>query len=283
MIEPNLKGLSVGKQCALLSISRSSFYYEPKGESEMNLDLMRVIDRQFLETPFYGVRQMTWHLRNDGHVVNEKRIRRLMRLMGLMPIYQKPNTSKAAKGHKIYPYLLRGLRVDRPNQVWCADITYLPMRRGFLYLVVIMDWHTRKVLAWRISNTLEAEFCVDALNEAIHKFGPPEIMNTDQGSQFTSFAWTDGLRRSGIRISMDGKGRFLDNIFVERLWRSLKYECVYLHAWETGSEAKAGVKKWMDFYNNNRPHSALGGKPPAAIYWQRMVESKPDQQVQKVA
>jgi putative transposase len=201
MIEPNLKGLSVSKQCSLLSISRSSFYYEPKGESEMNLDLMRLIDKQFLETPFYGVRQMTWHLRNDDHLVNEKRIRRLMRLMGLMPIYQKPNTrcltpsrtcvacargGKAAKGHKIYPYLLRGLRVDRPNQVWCADITYLPMRRGFLYLVAIMDWHTRKVLAWRISNTLEAEFCVDALNEAIHKFGPPEIMNTDSHMMVTS-------------------------------------------------------------------------------------------------
>jgi putative transposase len=284
MIEPNLPGLSVGKQCKLLSISRSSFYYEPKGESEMNLDLMRLIDKQFLETPFYGVRQMTWHLRNEDHLVNEKRIRRLMRLMGLMPIYQKPNTSKAAKGHKIYPYLLRGLRVDRPNQVWCADITYLPMRRGFLYLVAIMDWQTRKVLAWRISNTLEAEFCVDALNEAIHKFGPPEIMNTDQGNQFTSFAWTDRLRRSGVRISMDGKGRFLDNIFVERLWRSLKYECVYLHAWETGSEAKAGVRKWIDFYNHKRPHSALGGQPPAVIYWrQRNETTNPDQQVQRVA
>jgi putative transposase len=171
--------------CALLSISRSSFYYEPKGETEMNLDLMRVIDKQFLETPFFGVRQMTWHLRNEVHHVNEKRIRRLMRLMGLMPIYQKPSTSKAAKGHKIYPYLLRGLRVDRPNQVWCADITYLPMRRGFLYLVAIMDWHTRKVLAWRISNTLETDFCVEALNEAIHKFGPPEIMNTDQHTAST--------------------------------------------------------------------------------------------------
>ena len=283
MVEPNLPGLSVGKQCALLSISRSSFYYEPKGESEMNLDLMRMIDKQFLETPFYGVRQMTWHLRNEDHLVNEKRIRRLMRLMGLMPIYQKPNTSKAAKGHKIYPYLLRGLRVERPNQVWCADITYLPMRRGFLYLVAIMDWHTRKVLAWRISNTLEAEFCVDALNEAIHKFGPPEIMNTDQGSQFTSFAWTDRLRRSGVRISMDGKGRFLDNIFVERLWRSLKYECVYLHAWETGSEAKAGVRKWIAFYNHKRPHSALGGQPPAVVYWQTIDTNNPDQQVQKVA
>jgi len=283
MIEPNLPGLSVGKQCALLSISRSSFYYEPKGESEMNLDLMRVIDKQFLETPFYGVRQMTWHLRNEDHLVNEKRIRRLMRLMGLMPIYQKPNTSKAAKGHKIYPYLLRGLRVGRPNQVWCADITYLPMRRGFLYLVAIMDWYTRKVLAWRISNTLEAEFCVDALNEAIHKFGPPEIMNTDQGSQFTSFAWTDRLRRSAVRISMDGKGRFLDNIFVERLWRSLKYECIYLHAWESGSEAKAGVRKWMEFYNHKRPHSALGGRPPAVVYWHRKEATQPDQQVQKVA
>jgi len=244
MIEPGSPGLSVSKQCARLSISRSSFYYQPKGETAMNLALTRQIDEQFLETPFYGVRQMTWHLRNDDHVVNEKRIRRLMRLMGLMPIYQKPNTSKAAMGHKIYPYLLRGLRVDRPNQVWCADITYLPMRRGFSYLVAIMDWHTRKVLAWRISNTLEAGFCVDALNEAIHKFGTPDIMNTDQGSLFTSFVWTDRLRRSNVRISMDGKGRFLDNIFVERLWRSLKYECVYLHAWETGSEAKAGVRKW---------------------------------------
>ena len=283
MVEPANSGLSVGKQCKLLSISRSSFSYQPKGETAMNLALMRQIDEQFLETPFFGVRQMTWHLRNEGHLVNEKRIRRLMRLMGLMPIYQKPNTSKAAKGHKIYPYLLRGMRVDRPNQVWCADITYLPMRRGFLYLVAIMDWHTRKVLAWRISNTMEADFCVEALNEAIARFGPPEIMNTDQGSQFTSFAWTDRLCRSGVRISMDGKGRFLDNIFVERLWRSLKYECVYLHAWETGSEAKAGVRKWFEFYNHKRPHSALGGKPPAVIYWQRDETTNPDQQVQRVA
>ena len=227
MIEADHPDLSIGKQCDLLSISRSSFYYEPKGETALNLSLMRQIDKQFLETPFYGVRQMTWHLRNEGHRVNEKCIRRLMRLMGLMPIYQKPNTSKPTKGHKIYPYLLRNLRVDRPDQVWAADITYLPMRRGFLYLVAIMDWHTRKVLAWRISNTLEAEFCVEALNEAIHRFGPLEIMNTDQGSQFTSYAWTDRLKRVGTKISMDGKGRFLDNIFVERLWRSLKYECVY--------------------------------------------------------
>ena len=254
MIETGHPRLSIGKQCALLSISRSSFYFKPKGETAFNLALMRLIDEQFLETPFYGVRQMTWHLRNEGHSVNEKRIHRLMRLMGLTPIYQRPNTSKAAKGHKTYPYLLKGLRVDRPNQVWCADITYLPMRRGFLYLVAIMDWHTRKVLAWRISNTQEADFCVEALNEAIHRFGAPEIMNTDQGSQFTSFAWTDRLKCHGVRLSMDGKGRFLDNIFVERLWRSLKYECVYLHAWETGSEAKAGVNKWMEFYNRKRPH-----------------------------
>jgi putative transposase len=283
MIEPDHPDLPIGKQCKLLSISRSSFYYQPKGETALNLMLMRQIDEQFLETPFFGVRQMTWHLRNEGHLVNEKRIRRLMRLMDLMPIYQKPNTSKAAKGHKTYPYLLKGLRVTRPNQVWAADITYLPMRRGFFYLVAIMDWHTRKVLAWRISNTLEADFCVEALNEAIARFGPPEIMNTDQGSQFTSFAWTERLRRSGVRISMDGKGRFLDNIFVERLWRSLKYECVYLHAWESGSEAKAGVGKWIEFYNRRRPHSALGGKPPAVVYWLRKEENQPDQQERKVA
>ncbi|QYO75083.1 IS3 family transposase [Pelagibacterium sp. 26DY04] len=283
MIEPDHPVLSIGKQCTLLSIARSSFYYTPKGETEINLALMRRIDGQFLETPFFGVRQMTWHLRNEGHVINEKRVRRLMRLMGLMPIYQKPNTSRPAKGHKIWPYLLKGLRVERPNQAWAADITYLPMRRGFLYLVAIMDWHTRKVLAWRISNTLEADFCIEALNEAVHKFGPPEIMNTDQGSQFTSFAWTDRLRRMGVRISMDGKGRFLDNIFVERLWRTLKYECVYLHAWETGSQARAGVREWVDFYNNRRPHSALGGKPPAVIYWQRIDQNQPDQQVQRVA
>ncbi len=283
MIEAGHSGLSVGKQCALLSISRSSFYYRPKGETVLNLALMRRIDKPFLETPFYGVRQMTWHLRNNGHPVNEKRIRRLMRLMGLMPIYQKPNTSKAAKGHKTYPYLLKGLRVGRANQVWAADITYLPMRRGFLYLVAIMDWHMRKVLAWHISNTLEADFCVEALSEAIHTFGPPEIMNTDQGSQFTSFAWTDRLKRNGVRISMDGKGRFLDNIFVERLWRSLKYECVYLHAWENGSQAKAGVDKWIEFYNRRRPHSALGGRPPAVAYWQYIETNQPNQQMQEVA
>jgi len=227
MIERNHPQLSVGAQGRLLSIPRSSFNYAPQGEAAMNLDLMLLIDKQFLEIPFYGVRQMAWHLQNEGHGVNKKRIRRLMRLK---PIYQKPDTSKPAKGHKTYPYLLGGLRIDRTNQVWCADFTYLPMRKGFLYLVAIVDWFTRKVLAWSISNTLEADFCVEVLSEATHKFGPPDIMNTDQGSQFTSFAWTDRLKRVGTRIWMDGKGRCLDNIFIERIWRSLKYECVYLHA-----------------------------------------------------
>ncbi|MCF7698026.1 IS3 family transposase [Loktanella sp. M215] len=280
MVERDHPDLSIGQQCALLQVSRSSFYYTPQGETEQNLALMRLIDVQFTETPFFGVRQMTWHLRNEGHAVNEKRIRRLMRLIGLIPIYQKPNTSKPAKGHKTYPYLLRGLRVERPNQVWCVDITYLPMRRGFLYLVAIMDWHTRRVLAWRISNTLDADFCVDALNEAIYRFGPPDIMNSDQGSQFTSFAWTDRLRRSGVRISMDGKGRYLDNIFIERLWRTLKYECVYLHVWETGSQARAGVRTWMGFYNHRRPHKALGGQPPAVVYSLKVEATQPDQQEQ---
>ena len=283
MVEKGNPKLSIGEQCKLLSLSRPSFYYQPKGETALNLMLMRQIDEQFLETPFFGVRQMTWHLRNEGNLVNEKRIRRLMRLMGLMSIYQKPNTSKAAKGHKTYPYLLKGLRVTRPNQIWAVDITYIPMRRGFLYLVAIIDWFTRKVLAWRLSNTLEVDFCVEALNEAMAKYGTPEIMNTDQGSQFTSFVWTDCLRRSGVRISMDGKGRFLDNIFVERLWRSLKYECVYLHACETGSEARAGIRKWMEFYNHKRPHTAHGGQPPAVVYWLKKKEMETDQQARRVA
>ena len=283
MIEKHHPGLSIARQCHLLSISRSSFYYEAKGETAFNLMLMRLIDEQFLETPFYGVRQMTWHLRAEGHSINEKRIRRLMRLMGLMPIYQRPKTSIKAKGHKIWPYLLKGRRIDRPNQVWCSDVTYIPMRRGFLYLVVIMDWATRKALAWRLSNTLEADFCVEALNEALIRFGAPDIMNTDQGSQFTSWAWTDRLRKAGVKISMDGKGRFLDNIFVERLWRSLKYECVYLYAWNGGREARNGIGKWIEFYYNRRPHSALGGRTPNAVYWNGNDQNQPDWQTRFVA
>ena len=275
MIRPDHSNLSVARQCRLLSISRSSFYHEPKGESPDNLDLMAEIDRQFMDTPFYGVRQMTWHLRALGHGVNVKRVRRLMRLMGLMPIYQKPRTSVPAKGHKRYPYLLKGLRIERPNQVWCADITYIPLARGFLYLVAIMDWHSRKVLAWRLSNTMEVRFCVDTLEEALDRHGPPDIFNTDQGSQFTSWAWTERLRDAGVRISMDGKGRFLDNIFIERLWRSLKYECVYLHAFAGGRDARNGIGDWIDFYNNRRPHAAHGGAAPAMVYGNRLPVSGP--------
>ncbi len=269
MIEPNNSTLSIGQQCRLLSISRSSFYYKPKGETEQNLGLMRRIDEQFLETPFFGVRQMTWHLRNDGHLVNEKRIRRLMPLMGLMPIYQESNTSRPTKGHKTYPYLLRGLRVERPNQVWCSDITYIPVKSGFLYLVAIMDRHTRKVLSWPISNTLEADFCVEALNEAIHKFGTPEIMNTDQGSQYTGSDWIKTLTKADIKISMDGRGRYLDNIFIERLWRSLKQEAVYLHEIDNGFHAKRIIDDWMGFYNSERPHTALDKRTPDAAYFEQ--------------
>ena len=266
MIERNHKELPIVKQCVLLSISRSSFYHAPKGESAENLALMAEIDRQFLDTPFYGVQQMTWHLRAKGWTVNVKRVRRLMRLMGLMPIYQQPRTSIPAKGDKTYPYLLKGMRIDRPNQVWCADITYIPLAKGFLYLVAIMDWHSRKVLSWRLSNTMDVQFCVDALEEALDRYGSPDIFNTDQGSQFTSWAWIHRLKQAGVRISMDGKGRFLDNIFIERLWRSLKYECVYLHAFSGGREARAGIGRWIDFYNHRRPHAAHGGRTPVLVY-----------------
>jgi putative transposase len=259
----------------LLSISRSSFYHEPKGESAENLELMAEIDRQFLDTPFYGVQQMTWRLRAKGWMANVKRIRRLMRLMGLMPIYQQPRTTIPDKGHKRYPYLLKGMRIDRPNRVWCADITYIPLARGFLYLVAIMDWHSRKVLAWRLSNTMDVQFCVDALEEALGRYGNPDIFNTDQGSQFTSWAWTHCLKEAGVRISMDGKGRFLDNIFIERLWRSLKYECVYLHAFSGGRDARAGIGRWIDFYNHRRPHAAHGGRTPALIYGNSLSPSGP--------
>lgn len=275
MIQPNHPKLSVTRQCRLVSVSRSSFYHQPRGESVRNLALMVEIDRQFLDTPFYGAQQMTWHLRAQGHHVNIKRVRRLMRLMGLMPIYQKPRTSIPAKGHKTYPYLLRGLSVDRPNQVWCADITYIPLARGFLYLVAIMDWWSRKVLAWRLSNTMDAQFCLDALDEALERHGAPGIFNTDQGSQFTSWAWTQRLKDAGTRISMDGRGRFLDNIFIERLWRSLKYECVYLHAFSGGREARQGIGAWVTFYNHRRPHHVHGGETPGKVYQERLSASGP--------
>lgn len=258
--------LSVVRQCDLLGISRSDLYYVPKGESALNLTLMQEIDRAFTQWPFLGVRQMGDYLVLLGYGVGRKRVRRLMRLMGLEPIYQKPRTSIPHPEQKRYPYLLRDVAITSPGQVWAADITYIPMRKGFLYLVAIMDWYSRKVLSWRLSNTMDADFCVSALEEALAKYGKPDIFNTDQGSQFTSFAFTNVLRANGIRISMDGRGRWLDNVFIERLWRSLKYECVYLHAFETGSKARAGIGNWIDFYNRIRPHSSLGGITPDICY-----------------
>ncbi len=266
MIEPGRPRLSIVRQCELLSVNRSGFYHRPAGETALNLELMRRIDAQFLETPWYGARQMARHLRREGSVVGRKRIRRLMAKMGLAPIYQRPRTTVPNPEHRIFPYLLREMVIDRPNQVWCTDITYLPMRRGFLYLVAVMDWATRKVLTWRVSNTLDVEFCLEALEEALARFGRPEIFNTDQGSQFTSPRFTGVLLEAGVRISMDGRGRWMDNVFIERLWRSLKYECVYLHAFETGSELRAGLTKWIGYYNVGRPHSALAGLTPDEAY-----------------
>jgi len=266
MIDPHEPKLSIVRQCKLVNISRSSLYFNAKGESPLNLKLMRLIDEQFLQTPFYGSRQMMRWLQRRGYRVGRKRVRRLMRKMGLTPIYQAPKTSLANPAHKVYPYLLRDMTIDRPNQVWCADITYIPMRRGFLYLVAIMDWYSRKVLSWRLSNTMEASFCVDALKEAFAKHGMPTIFNTDQGSQFTSLEFTEAVRNSGVKISMDGKGRWMDNVFIERLWRSLKYECVYLHALDTGSEARVGIGQWIDFYNMRRPHSTFDGRTPHEVY-----------------
>ena len=266
LIDPGHPALSIIRQCALVSISRSTFYHAPAPMSEATLALMRTIDEAFLEMPWYGSRQMARHLRRLGHAVGRKRVRRLMHIMGLTPIFQKPKTSEPHPQHPVYPYLLRNLAIDRPNHVWCADVTYIPMRRGFLYLVAVMDWATRKVLSWRVSNTLEADFCVAALEEAIARFGRPAIFNTDQGSQFTSLAFTKVLANAGIRISMDGRGCWMDNVFIERLWRSLKYECVYLHAFETGSDLRAGLAGWIGYDNGHRPHSALGGKTPNEAY-----------------
>ena len=266
MIEPGHPRLSIVRQCALVSIGRSTFYRAPAPETAENLALMRLLDEQFLETPWYGSRQMTRHLRRLGHAVGRKRVRRLMATMGLAPIYQRPRTTVPHPAHRIYPYLLRDLVVDRPNQVWCADITYIPMRRGFLYLVAVMDWSTRRVLSWRLSNTMDVEFCIAALEEALARFGRPEIFNSDQGSQFTSPRFTEVLTAAGVRISMDGRGRWMDKVLIERLWRSMKYECVYLHAFETGSELRTGLACWIGYYNGARPHSSLDGMTPDEAY-----------------
>ena len=226
---------------------------------------MKLIDRQYLVTPFYGTRKVAAWLKGQNYSVNRKRVRRLMRLMGLKVIYRRPRTSKPAPGHKIYPYLLGGMKITRPNQVWAADITYIPMARGFLYLVAIIDWHSRYVLSWRLSNTLDADFCVEALEEALRK-GTPEIFNTDQGSQFTSEAFTGLLERPGIKVSMDGKGSYNDNLFIERLWRTVKYEEVYLKAYQDGRDAKVGLDSYFRFYNTERPHQALGYRTPAEVF-----------------
>jgi putative transposase len=262
--------LGIVRQCEMVGISRSSFYYQPKGETDENLELMRVIDKQFLDKPWYGSRQMARHLRRSGYPVCRKRVRRLMRKMGLVAIYQTPRTSQPHPEHRIYPYLLRGLRIDRPNQVWCADITYIPMYRGFLYLVAVMDWSTRAVLSWRLSNTLDPSFCVEALKEALSNYDQPEIFNTDQGSQFTCNDFTGVLKEADVRISMDGKGRWMDNVFIERLWRSLKYECVYLRELETGFHASREIEVWFNYYNEDRPHSAFDDKTPMEVYTELM-------------
>ncbi len=252
MIGRDRPGLSLSRQCQVLAIGRSSFYYTPKGESAENLALMRRIDELFMKYPFYGSRQMVRQLRREGIHVGRHRVRRLMGLMGLEAIYQAPRTSTPHPAHRVYPYLLRGLAIDRPNRVWCADITYIPVQRGFLYLVAIMDWATRHVLAWRLSNTMDASFCVEALKEALDRYGSPGIFNTDQGSQFTGFDFTDVLKDAGVTISMDGRGRCMDNIFIERLWRSLKYEAVWppdpsdASAGEPGDDRCSGLRGAAD-------------------------------------
>lgn len=266
MVQENHRKLSIARQCKLLRLCRSSFYYKSTGETGYNIGLMNEIDKAALEWPFFGVRQMCRYLKRQGFQTGVKRIRRLMRLMGIEAIYQKPRTTIPVPTSKRYPYLLRDLKITASNQVWCSDITYIPMRKGFMYLVVVMDWHSRKVLSWRLSNTMDTEFCIAALEEALKKYGKPQIFNTDQGSQFTSDAFSGLLTENGISISLDGRGRYLDNIFIERLWRSLKYEEIYLHAYENGIEARQGIKKWLNFYNEIRPHSSLGGETPDNYY-----------------
>ena len=267
MIDPDHPRLSVVRQCTLVALSRSTYYYAGRGESSFNRQVMRCIDEQFLTTPWYGSRQIVRYLRRQGRRVGRKRVQRLMRQMGLTAIYRKPQTSSPDGSHRVYPYRLRHLRIERPNQVWCADVTYIPMRRGFLYLVAVMDWATRTVLSWRLSNTLDGAFCREALQEALASYGRPEIFNTDQGSQFTSREFTELLERAGIEISMDGKGRWRDNVFIERLWRSLKYECVYLHDFEDGRQARQIIADWLRYYNEERPHSSLTeDRTPMEVY-----------------
>jgi putative transposase len=261
--------LSIRRQCELLDLARSGVYRSERAAANDDDDdaaMMRRIDALYLEYPIYGSRRMVVMLGLEGIRVNRKRVQRLMRKMGLEAIGPKPNTSKATKGHKIFPYLLRNLAITRPNQVWCTDITYVPIGAGFLYLVAIMDWASRAVLSWRMSNSMDTSFCVEALEEALARYGPPEIFNSDQGSQFTSPKFTARLIAANVKISMDGRGRWIDNVFIERLWRSLKWEDVYLKHYADGREARRGIGDWLSFYNNTRPHSALGNRMPMQVY-----------------
>jgi putative transposase len=267
MVDPKAPTLSVTRQCRLLSIQRSSYYYKPKPIKAEDLKLMRLIDEQYLKEPTWGSRSMRNHLRRLGYKINRKRVQRLMRLMGIEAIYPKPKTSRPHPAHKVYPYLLRNLTIDRPNQVWAADITYIPMGHGYMYLVAVMDWYSRKVLAWRVSNTMDTDFCVEALKEAIRRFGTPEIFNTDQGSQFTSEAFTGVLKAHDINISMDGRGRCQDNIFIERLWWTLKYHYIYLRSFDNGAELRKALRGWFSFYNKERFHQALDNLTPDEVYY----------------
>lgn len=265
MIERKHPDISVRRQCALIGLNRSTFYTEPVGESALNLRLMRLIDEQYLRTPFYGYPKMTVELQRQGYAVNRKRVARLMQKMGLQALVPYQKLSQPAPGHPIYPYLLRGLSIMHSDQVWSTDITYIPMVQGFMYLVAIIDWYSRYVLAWQLSNTLDGSFCLDTLNQAL-SHAQPEIFNTDQGSQFTAHNFTARLAEAGIRISMDGRGRALDNIFVERLWRSVKYEDIYLKQYESVPALERGLQDYFYFYNHERPHQSLGYRVPGEVY-----------------
>jgi putative transposase len=265
LIEIGHPELSVRRQCTLLGLNRSSLYYEPAGETPETLRLMRLIDEQYTARPYYGSRRMTHWLTRQGEAVNRKRVRRLMRLMGLEAIYPKPRLSVAGRGHRIYPYLLRGVTIERPDQVWSADITYVPMAAGFMYLTATIDWFSRYVVAWRLSNTLDGSFCAEMLDDALSR-GQPAVFNTDQGVQFTAEAFTGRLEAAGVVVSMDGRGRALDNVFVERLWRSVKYEDIYIRGYETVSELHRGLSRYFSFYNDERLHQSLEYRTPAAAY-----------------
>jgi putative transposase len=266
MIDPANDNLSVRRQCELLQLARSGVYRPKSQVAASDLAVMRRIDELHVELPFYGSRRMTFELNRTGPAINRKRVQRLMRVMDIVALVPRPGTSKPGPGHKIYPYLLRGVSITEPNHVWASDITYIPMAHGFLYLVAVIDWASRAVLSWRLSNTMDTGFCVAALEEALERHGTPRIFNTDQGSQFTSEAFTARLTAAGVAISMDGRGRFMDNIFIERLWRSIKYEEVHLNAYDDGREARAGIGAWMTFYNHQRPHQAMNNKMPMAVW-----------------